>query len=198
MILTVDLAAKFSAALVRDRDSGEVHRQFDSMNKSHFGFAAEIGRIAREDEIEMVVIEDVPYNPKYTQAMVKPVLKFQGVMIAVLHPVLEKVAFLDPSAWMRMFPGVQRAPKGLTKAESDKYRIEQARQHAANLGYEPPDLVQQYIDSLPEGKKILKKDTAPLEKAMTDYVSAFLMSEFVRSMSPEQFRSLQGVSPAYI
>lgn len=197
MILTVDLAAKFSAALERDRDSGEVHHQFDSLGKTHFEFAAEVGRIARRPDVELVVIEDVPYGIS-SQAMVKPVLKFQGVMLAVMHPVLEKVAFMAPATWMKMFDGVQRPPKGMTKSHADAYRIQRAAEHAAAHGYNPPDLVQAYIDAQPEGKKILKKDTAPLEKAMTDYVSAFLMSEFVRSVSVEQFRSLQGVTPAYI
>lgn len=197
MILTVDLAAKFSAALERERESGEVHHQFDSMGKTHFEFAAEVGRIARRDDVEQVVIEDVPYGIS-SQAMVKPVLKYQGVMLAVMHPVLHKVSFLAPATWMAMFPGVQRAPKGLTKSQADAYRIEQAAAHAARLGYNPPDLVQAYIDAQHEDKKILKKDTAPLEKAKTDYVSAFLMSEFVRSMTVEQFVSRQGVSPAYI
>lgn len=196
MILTVDLAARFSAAMLRDRD-GEVHHQFDSIGKTHFGFASEVGRLGRDPDVELVVIEDVPYGIS-SQAQVKPVLRYQGVMMSVLHPVLEKVAFLAPATWMAMFPGVQRAPKGLTKSQADAYRIEQARIHAAEHGYEPPDLVQLYIDKQPEGKKILKKDTAPLEKAMTDYVSAFLMSEFVCSMSVEQFLSRQGVSPAYI
>lgn len=196
MIQTVDLASRFSACIIRSRD-GEVHGQFDSRGKSPFEFAAECARWARKPEVELVVIEDVPYGIS-SQAMVKPVLKYQGVFIAVLHPVLEKVYFCVPSTWMKVFPGVQRAPKGLTKAASDQYRIEQALQHAAELGYHPPNLVQEYIDSLPEGTKVLKKHTAPLEKSMTDYVSAFLMNEFARRFSKEDFAALQGVSPAYI
>ncbi len=196
MIQTVDLAARFSACIVRDRD-GEVHHQFDSRNKSHFEFASEVGRWARNPEVELVVIEDVPYGIS-SQAMVKPVLKYQGVLIAVLHPVLDKVMFLAPATWMRAFPGVQRAPKGLSKLEADKYRIEQARLYAADLGYQPPDLVQEYIDTLPEGTRVLRKHTNPLEKSMTDYVSAFLMNEFTSRFTKEDFSALQGVSPAYI
>ena len=196
MIQTVDLAARFSACMIRTRD-GEVHSQFDSRGKTPFEFAAECARWARKPEVELVVIEDVPYGIS-SQAMVKPVLKYQGIFLAVMHPVLDKVLFCVPSTWMKAFPGTQRAPKGLSKSESDKYRIEQARQHAEELGYQPPDLVQEYISSLPEGTKVLKKHTDPLEKSMTDYVSAFLMNEFVRRHTAEEFRALQGVSPAYI
>lgn len=196
MILTVDLAAKFSAVIGRER-SGEIRYQFDSRDKSPFAFAAEVARRARDPEVELVVIEDVPYGIS-SQAMVKPVLKFQGVMIAFMHADLDKVLFLAPATWMKNYPGVQRAPKGLSKTESDAYRVRQAEIHAAERGYSPPDLVQEYIDSLPEGTKVLKKNTNPLEKSMTDYVSAFLMNHFVSSMSEQEFRSLQGVQPAAI
>jgi hypothetical protein len=197
MIQVVDLASKQSAVLLRDRGTGEVHDQFDSIGLSSFDLARRVGVNARRKDVELTVIEDVPYGIS-SQAQVKPVLRLQGIFIAVLHPALDRTLFLDPSRWMSMFPGVQRAPKGLTKTEADKARIEAARLHALERGYEPPNLVQRYIDSLPAGTKVLKKHTAPLEKSMTDYVSAFLMSEFIRSMSEEDFRALQGVSPAYI
>lgn len=196
MIQTVDLASRFSAVVLRSRD-GEIHRQFDSRNKTHFEFAAEVGRINALPEVELTVVEDVPYGIS-SQAMVKPVLKFQGVIMTMCHRDLDKVLFCAPATWMKDFPGVQRAPKGLSKSEADKYRIEQARLHAAHLGYSPPDLVQEYLDSLPEGTKALKKHTNPLEKSMTDYVSSFLMNHFVTSRTEEEFRGLQGVSPAYI
>jgi hypothetical protein len=198
MILTVDLAAKFSAAILRDR-AGKVHLQFDSRGMSHFAFAAKVGRIARDPDVELVVIEEVPFNPRYTQVMVKPVFKFQGVLLAVLHPVLDKVLMLDPSTWMRPYPGVQRAPKGYTKTAGDKFRIAKAAEYALSFGYTPPDLVQEFIDSQPEGTRILKKHTNPLEKSKTDYVSAFLMNHFVTSMTEEEFRALpSGVQPAHI
>lgn len=197
MILTVDLAARFSAAMLRDREGGEIHHQFDSLDKSHFDFAAEVAQVGRRDDVSLIVFEDVPYGIS-SQAMVKPVLKYQGIMMAVLHPVLDRVTFLAPATWMKMFPGVQRAPKGLTKTQADASRIAAAAEHAQRLGYTPPDLVQAYIDAQPEGTKILKKNTNKYEKAATDYVSAFLMSEYVRSISEEDFRNTQGVSPAYI
>ena len=193
MIQSVDLAAKFSAVVLRDRN-GEVHGQYDSRELTPFQFAAKIGRTARE--CELTVVEDVPYGIS-NQAMVKPALRFQGLIMLACNQNIDDLFFVAPATWMRDFDGVQRAPKGLTKTEADKYRIATAAAHAKERGYEPPDLVQQYIDANP-GKKILKRDTAPLEKSMTDYVSAFLMSEFVRLRSREQLTALQGFDPAYI
>lgn len=201
MIQVVDLAAKFSAGQLRGLD-GEVLDQFDSRDKSHFSFAAEIARNARREDCQLTLIEDVPYNPNYTQAMVKPVLRYQGVIMAYCHPVLERVLWISPSCWMGMFPGVQRAPKGLTKAKADQFRIEAAANHARERGYTPPDLVAEYAASLPEGKKLLKKDTAPLTKSMTDYVSAFLMGEWGLELfndgGQEAFMTVPGVQPSVI
>ena len=193
MIQSVDLAAKFSAVVVRDRN-GEVHGQFDSRELTPFQFAAKIGRTARD--CEMTVVEDVPYGIS-NQAMVKPALRLQGFIMLACNATINDLYFCAPATWMRDFDGVQRAPKGLTKSAADKYRIEMAARHAEELGYRPPDLVQQYIDANP-GKKILKKDTGPLEKSMTDYVSAFLMSEFVIKRSRDQVIALQGFAPAFI
>ncbi len=193
MIQSVDLAAKFSAVVLRHR-SGEVYGQYDSRGMTPFQFAAKIGRTARE--CEMTVVEDVPYGIS-SQAMVKPVLRFQGLIMLACNQTIDDLFFCAPATWMRDFDGVQRAPKGLTKSEADKYRIATAAAHAKERGYEPPDLVQAYIDANPE-KKILKKDTSPLIKSMTDYVSAFLLSESVRLRSRDEFIALQGVQPAYI
>lgn len=193
MIQSVDLASRFSAVILRDRN-GEVHGQFDSREMTPFQFAARIGRTARE--CEMTVVEDVPYGIS-NQAMVKPALRFQGFIMLACNATIDDLFFCSPSVWMKDFDGVQRAPKGLTKSQADKYRIEMAAKHAKELGYEPPDLVQQYIDANP-GKKILKRDTNPLEKSKTDYISAWLMSEFVRKRTREQFTSIAGVQPALL
>ena len=49
---------------------------------------------------------------------------------------------------------------------------------------------------------MLKKHTGPLEKSMTDYVSAFLMSEWalgvLNNEGREHLLDLQGVSPSMI
>lgn len=200
MIQVVDLASKFSAAQLRG-SGGEIYDQFDSRNKTHFQFAGEIAHNARRDDCELTIIEDVPYGIT-SQAMVKPVTRFQGVIMAYCHPVLDRVVWVNPSTWMVMFPGVQRAPKGLSKSQADKARIEAARQHAEDRGYIPPDLVAAYVASLPPGAKVLKKHTAPLEKSMTDYVSAFLIGEWALSILENEgvagILSRTGVQPSMI
>ena len=103
---------------------------------------------------------------------------------------------------MADFPGVQTGPKGLSKSMKDKARIEAARQHAEDRGYTAPDLIAEYVQSLPPGTRVLKKHTGPLEKSMTDYVSAFLMSEWalgvLNNEGREHLLDLQGVSPSMI
>lgn len=194
-ILTVDLASKFTAAMLRS-DDGEVHRQFDSRGKSSFQLAREVESLA--DEADLILIEDVPYGIS-SQAMTKPVLRLQGVLIRELEKQLHKVYFLNPSTWQKAYPGVATAPKGLTKTAKDAYRIEAARAHAERLGYTAPDLVAEYIASVPEGTKILKKHTNPLEKVMTDYVDAFLMNDWAHGIGNlSAFSNLAGVQPPNI
>jgi hypothetical protein len=127
--------------------------------------------------------------------MVKPVLRLQGMLIHALKDF--EFYFINPSTWQRDYPGVARSPKGLTKVEGAKARIEAARVEAQALGYHAPDLVQQYIDSLPEGAKILKKNTAPLEKNMTDYVDAFLMNDWLQRHK-DDYKTLSGVQAPMI
>ena len=195
--MTVDLASKFSAVIVRDR-GGKIHCQFDSSGMSAFSFAMKIARTGAEFNVQFYVIEDVPYGIA-SQAMTKPVTRLQGVLLLALHRVLDNVVFLNPSTWQKRYPGVSTAPKELSKTEKDKYRIEAAKQHAARLGYSAPDLVAQYIASLPEGTKVLKKNTNPLEKSQTDYVSAWLISDWVFSFdSYDEIRTLVGVQPPMI
>lgn len=192
MIQTVDLASKFSAGILRDR-GGQVLGQFDSRDMTPFQFAALIGRNAREAEFTLV--EGLPYRIE-RQAMILPPARFQGLIMMCCHKSLDDLRFIDPARWMRGFDGVYSLPKeeakGMTKLEIQRKREANMLQHAKNHGYEPPDLVQEYIDANP-GKKILKKDTNPLAKNMTDYVAAFLISQFAISHTKEELFALQGV-----
>lgn len=191
-VLSIDLAAKFSAAILRGA-GGEVLEQFDSRNRSEADFCAEISFVAEDTDI--VVIEDVPYGIS-SQFMIKPVLRLQGRLISHLElsfGVPEKTIFMIPSVWMKEFPGVSHAPRGMNKSQGDKARIEAAAHYAAEGGYQPPDLVSEYVASLPEGKRALKKDTNVLAKSMTDYVSAWLMSEYCRMHTFEQLVAMNGV-----
>lgn len=193
---SVDLAARFSAAVQRGA-GGEVLHQFDSMNRSPISFCQEVAKTAFDSDL--VVIEDVPYGVS-SQFMVKPVLRLQGVLLTYLtaYHVMERTVFMSPDVWMRDFPGIRHATtKGLSKAASDQERIDTAAFHAQRLGYQPPPLVAEYEAQCEKiGKKILKKDTNVLRKSETDYVSAWLMSEFSLQHTYEQLVAIPGCSAA--
>lgn len=195
--LTVDLASKFSAAMLRD-GQGQVHWQGDSSDSSAHEWVGTLstlakGVLSKGHELH-ILVEDVPYGIS-NQAMVKPVLRLQGMLIQALGEA--EFYFINPSTWQKDYPGVARSPKGMSKADGARARIEAARIEAMQLGYHAPDLVQAYIDSLPEGTKVLKKHTNPLEKNMTDYVDAFLMNDWLQR-HVDDYKTLSGVQPPMI
>jgi hypothetical protein len=189
MILTVDLASKFSAVCVQDKD-GKVRQEFDSRNQSAFAFTARIRTAADFWQPDRVVIEDVPHGINRL-FMVKSVLRLQGVLMRDLAEVnmLDRTWFLNPSTWMSTF-GIK------TRGQTDDQRSEILRNAAAELGYTAPDLVKQYVEGLPLNAKVLKKNTKPLEKSMTDYVAAYLMGHWVRQQA--DITVLPGVQPPSI
>ena len=195
-VLSVDLAAQFSAAVLRGA-GGEVLHQFDSRNKPSLRFCQEVAAAATGADI--VVIEDVPYGIS-NQNMIKPALRLQGALCAYLtaRDALDCTVFMSPNVWMKDFPGVSHSTtKGLSKAASDQERIDTAAFHALQAGYTPPDLVGAWEAECREvGRKILKKDTNPLRKSETDYVSAWLMSEFTRRFTLTELRVMPGVQRA--
>lgn len=195
----VDLAYLKSAVICRD-EVGQVVAQYDSLGKSHFQFAAQIARTALDPECEATFFEDVPHGIK-SLYQVKPVVKFQGVIIALCNKTLDRLYSVNPSTWMASFPGVQRVPKeiakGMTKSQTDKWRIAKAEEYARELGYEAPDLLAQWIAEHPDVKP-LKKNTGDLEKSRTDYVSAFLMSEHLRAYNVQTDLPIQGIELAQI
>lgn len=193
--LTVDLASKFSAACLRD-DTGQVRWQGDSSGMSAVEWvetlAKLVGGIAPRHDIH-ILIEDVPYGIS-NQAMVKPVLRLQGMLIHALGNV--EFYFINPSTWQKEYDGVSRSPKGLSKTEGAKARIEAARLAAEKLGYTAPDLVAQWQQENPDLKP-LKKYTNPLEKNMTDYVDAFLMNDWLQR-HVDDYKTLSGVQAPLI
>lgn len=186
LILTVDLAAKFSAAMVTDKD-GKVHFEFDSLGLSAFLFASKLKDAIVQFKVGFIIIEDVPYGIS-SQAMVKPVLRTQGIIIRELMEYLDKIYFVNPSTWQKEYRGVARGKP----AE----RVEAAELHATRLGYTAPDLVGEYIKSLPEGTRVLKKNTNPLEKVRTDYVDARLMGDWSHNRNGDF--NISGVQPVFI
>jgi hypothetical protein len=196
MLITVDLASKFSAVMVRST-WGEVICQFDSSGMTAFEFVDKILAAVLKYKPELILVEDVPYGIS-SQAQTKPVTRLQGILILALRQHLDKVYFLNPSTWQKKYPGVGTAPRTIPKKDRDAYRIEAARAHAEGLGYTPPDLVAQYVASLPEGTRVLKKNTNPLAKSMTDYVDAFLMTDWAYGLGLKEVTKQTGVQPVFL
>lgn len=190
MFLTVDLASKFSAAVLCD-ERGKVRWQGDSAGLSAFKWSEKLAELAHDAsyaEDLHLLIEDVPYGIS-NQAMVKPVLRLQGILLHALGDTPSY--FINPSTWQSEYPGVGRAPRGMTKTEGAKYRIAKAAEYAKALGYEAPDLVGQWQEQNPTLKPLVKY-TAPLEKARTDYTDAFLMNDWLRRHEND-YTTLSGV-----
>lgn len=188
--LSVDLAAKYSAACVLD-ENGKIHWEGNSGDWATVGWAAVLTQIAGAFKVDLIIVEDVPYGIS-SQAMTKNVLRLQGMLIAGLWRVglLEKTLWVNPSTWQKRYPGVSRG-----KPEE---RIEAARAAAAQLGYFAPNLVQDYLSSVPEGKRPLQKFIKPLEKQMTDHVDAFLMGNWAHELGEEAMRDLSTVQSAVV
>lgn len=191
MFQAVDLAAKFSAVIVRDR-SGEVLDQFDSRGISPFAFCAKIARTAKS--CEFTLAEGLPYGLD-GQNQILPPGRLQGVLMMACNQTIDDFRFIDPARWMREFEGV--APghyrgKGLSKYQVGKLRVAKMAEHAKERGYEPPNLVAEWQAQNPDLKP-LKKYIETYEKNMTDYVAAFLISEFALSYTKEDLFALQGV-----
>lgn len=193
--LTVDLASKFSAAVLRD-ETGQVRWQGDSTNKTAKQWVLALanvshGIMAKGHELH-ILVEDVPYGIS-NQAMTKPVTRLQGMLILALD---RDFYFINPSTWQKEYDGVARSPKDMTKTEGAKYRIEAARQAAERLGYEAPDLVGQWQAENPKLKP-LKKYTNPLDKNRTDYVDAFLINDWLQRHLND-YTTITGVQLAMI
>jgi len=194
--LCVDLASKFSAWQLRD--GSEVLAEGDSRGLTSFGLAKKIRQVADEHRPDVILIEDVPPMVKFH---LQPIFRLQGVLALACHPWLEVMLFINPQAWQKHFPGVGSIPRGteVPKSQRDAWRAARAAEHALRLGYAPPDLVAQYVATLPLGTKVLKKHTNELEKSMTDYVDAALMSLWAQQVgSVAELRKLVGIQPFFI
>lgn len=198
-LLSVDFAAKFSAASVVT-ESGEVHWEANSHDLTSLEWCQLLVQTALEYHVDLALIEDVPYGIS-NQAMVKPVLRLQGVLIAGMARFgqLDRTLFVNPATWQRLYPGVARAPKGLTKTEGRKYRENAARVAAAELGYSPPSLAEDYREAVKAvGKRPLKKHTDEYEKQETDHIDAYLMARWAYTIWPlKDIRSISGVQPVF-
>jgi hypothetical protein len=196
--LVGDLAATFSAFQIRD--GSQVLVEWDTRGETPFGTAKKIRRMADEYAVDLILLETVPQRVKFH---IDRIFRLQGIIFAYLHPYFEgdRIFLVFPQTWQKHYPGVGSIPKGVDvpKAHRDAWRAEEARKHALARGYAPPDLVEQYIASLPEGARVLKKHTDPLAKSMTDYVDAFLIGDWLYSIGTvDELRRTTGVQPPMI
>jgi len=170
-VLTVDLAARFSAATVMN-SSFKILEEFDSWGKSSFDFVNAVINAAVKHRVDIIVFEDVPYGLS-KQFMIKPVLRLQGVFIHALGlaDLIEKTVFLNPATWQRTFEGVygKKAAGALAAAQL--------------LGYNPPDMLAIHADEIPAKGKERTKMREQLKKAATDYVDSFLMARWALTHS---------------
>ena len=165
-VLTIDLAARFSAAAVMNSQY-DILLEFDSWGKSSFDFVNEVIGAAIKYKVDVIIFEDVPYGLS-KQFMIKPVLRLQGIFIHALglSGLIERTVFLNPATWQRSFDDVygKKAAGALAAAQL--------------LGYNPPDMLAIHADEIPEKGKERTKMREQLKKAATDYVDAFLMARW--------------------
>lgn len=188
MILTLDLAAKYSAGVVLDL-SGQVKYQFDSFQKSASALADEVVEVAEEFSVSVAVVEDVPYGIR-SQAQVKPVLRVQGMLMKAFidEDILDKLRFLSPSVWQR---SVDPRFEGVWKGGASG-----ARAAAERFGYSPPVLKDQYAGLIPESGKERTQSLATLRKLQSDYDDAFLIGQWALIVGKEALHDL--TQPPYI
>ena len=168
-VLGIDLAARNSAGIVlRDgglTSHGEVLDDIDSLNLPPVAFCMGVVALAAKHDVDLIAVEDVPYGIS-SQAMVKPVLRLQGILIACLaqEGLLDRTVFVNPATWQRAVGVYGKAKTG-------------ARDLARSFGYEPPDLLALHasdINRLHGKERTRLRDR--LKKATTDYDDAFLLT----------------------
>lgn len=161
MIISVDLAVKFSALCWMSPDGTVLHEDH-SWGKSEIEWIDSI--VAPFYDVQpqglpiALFIEDIPHAVGFRK-LVKHVCQIQGRIVQAMTNVgaEDKVVFVPPQLWQMHFPGVYRG-----KAEG-------ALKAAESLGYTPPQLLTPEIHG---------KDRMNARKTMTDYVDAFLIARW--------------------
>lgn len=165
--LGVDLAAKFSAAVVVN-EKGKVLFETDSWGKSAIEFAEECAQIAKDYDVVLAMVEDLPYGIS-KQFQTKPATRLQGIFIKSFHDLrlLDVLYFVNPIEWQKTF-------------EIHRAGAEGARAAAQKLGFDQRVPIEMYADDIPPlGKEHSKQRAtvrAQLKKASTDYDDGFLIA----------------------
>lgn len=164
-VLAVDLAAKFSAAILMD-DDFTVLDQFDSWQKSEEAFiylcaGQWFAPVTRPDAM---VVEDLPHGLAYSR-LVKTVLRLQGRIVQALHEMpegnVDDIVFLAPQQWRSFYQLKNGTGPNIVVPT------------AAEFGYEPPDLTERAAAE--------KGGKARARKVATDYCAAYLIARWAVS-----------------
>ncbi len=164
--LAVDLASRFSAGIVVDK-KGKVLCEFDSWGKSQIEFAEECAQAAKDYEVVLAMVEDLPYGIS-KQFQTKPATRLQGILIKSFHDLslLDVLYFVNPVEWQKTF-------------EIHRSGAEGAREVASKFGFEQRIPIEMYAADIPplgkEHAKERSKVRAQLKKASTDYDDAYLI-----------------------
>lgn len=161
MIVSVDLAAKFSALCWMSTDGTILHED-NSWKKSELEWVDSIVEPFYDVGLQglpiALFIEDLPHAVGYRK-LVKQVCQIQGRIVQAMANVgaEDRIVFVPPQLWQMHFPGVYRGKAlGALKA-------------AESLGYAPPQLLTPDVHG---------KDRMAARKTMTDHVDAFLIAKW--------------------
>lgn len=199
-IVTLDLAAKFSAAAVLD-EHGTVTERWDSFDISPIGFIEKtVGWVLKRDA-QLFLVEDLPPHVPPSQ-VTTTVCRLQGAFIleAAKVGILERMLFVQPDTWQQHFPGVgkgwhPKVDKQPRTRITPEERYAAARAAAEDCGYIPPMLAAEYVlDRATDGQRVLKSKIKELEKQETDHIDAFLMGRWVLDLGEDAIRQLRTVT----
>lgn len=164
LVLGVDLASRYSAAVLWDAQGGQVVTEFDSVGQDAASWVDLLCGVARGLAKPTVVVEDVPPRIQWA-GPVKRVCRLQGRILQALPDT--PVWFVPPAIWQRTFEGVWRGKEDGAAAAAER------------LDYHPPQLVGdprfEPLGKTPSERKRLAK------KVMSDYVDAFLIAHWAAS-----------------
>lgn len=164
-VIAVDLAAKYSAAVMLD-NAGHVVTQMDTTTGEDTFLESVINAFVY-GEAEQLVIEDLPHGVDY-RGLVKRVCQIQGRFVERMYGLsrVDQLLFVAPNTWRRKYSPLRVRGAGMDAVVPV----------AAEIGYTPPKL--QHLSGPRGGKAIVNK-------VQTDYCAAFLIAYWALGISVE-------------